>query len=175
MTDELAKQISFRISLLKTEQQVSWDVIAEGLGYNNTQTLRNRMSRGNWPVDSLMDIADYFKVPLLYFLVPEDRVDEIMGRKEALKDDETAYELHQTVIKLGKAEAEIRGKDKRIEELENEFKEKDKVITDYKVKALVVEPNNVISEISAQQLKLSVKLVQAVAEIMEGGNGLQVC
>ena len=175
MTDELAKQISFRISLLKTEQQVSWDVIAEGLGYNNTQTLRNRMSRDNWPVDSLMDIADYFKVPLLYFLVPEDRVDEIMGRKEALKDDETAYELHQTVIKLGKAEAEIRGKDKRIEELENELKEKDKVITDYKVKALVVEPNNVISEISAQQLKLSVKLVQAVAEIMEGGNGLQVC
>lgn len=175
MTDELAKQISFRISLLKTEKQVSWDVIAEGLGYNNTQTLRNRMSRGNWPVDSLMDIADYFKVPLLYFLVPEDRVDEIMGRKEAVKDDETAYELHQAVIKLGKAEAEIRGKDKRIEELENELKEKDKVITDYKVKALVVAPNNVISEISAQQLKLSVKLVQAVAEIMEGGNGLQVC
>ena len=176
MREELAKQISFRISLLKAEKMKSWEVISRDLGLNSPQTLRNRMNRGNWRLDDLEDMADYFGVPMLYFLVPESQVDELMGRKgKAQEETAFVYEDHQLEIKLGKAEAELRDRDKRIEALETELKEKDERIGDYKARALIAQPNNVICEISTQQLKLSVKLVQAVAEIMEGGNGLSVC
>lgn len=162
MNGELAKQISFRLSLLKEENQWTWDAVAQGVGLNSAQSLKQRMNRGYWPVEELMAVADFFKVPLLYFLVPKERVDEIMGRKE--KPEQDAYEIHQAEIKLGKAQAEIRARDKRIEELEREL------ALHQGIEAKPAE--RTLSEISAQHLKLSVKLVQAVAEAMGVSDGL---
>lgn len=174
MNAELAKQISFRLSLLKEENQWTWEAVAQGVGLNSAQALKQRMNRGYWPVEELMAVADFFKVPLLYFLVPEERVDEIMGRKE--KPEQDAYEIHQAEIKLGKAEAEIRARDKRIEELERELElhqGMEAIIDADSIKEIEVKPaERTLSEISAQHLRLSVKLVQAVAEAMGVSDGL---
>lgn len=105
-----------------------------------------------------MKVADFFKVPLMYFLVPEDEVDSLLGRIEEKKDDDLSYELHQTVIKLGKAEAELRAKDKEIEELKAELAETH----------VVTQPaKSEIPGIVNQELRLNIRLLEAIADYME--------
>lgn len=155
MEHELGKQIAFRISLLKNERQKTWAYIAEKAGFNSHQVLTNKMRSGYWPVEDLMKIADAFGVPLLYFLVPEEKVDEIMGRKEVIEEKVFNYEEHQFEIKLGKAEAEIRA-------LREEIASKDEQIR-YLANLNAANDAGNISDIVKRQLELSVALMQAVA------------
>ena len=113
--------------------------------------------------------------------VPEDKVDALMGRKEEPKDEQVSYELHQTVIKLGKAEAEIRDRDKQIAELTEkvtnltaELEEAQDTILEAAEQApiIVSEPSkaSAVSDICAQQLRLSIRLLDVVADYMEESN-----
>lgn len=162
--ETLRKRIAFRISLLKSEKQVTWATVAEGCGYNSSQALSARLNRGLWRVEELMTIADWFKAPFMYFICEEDDVDKVLGRKPQMTEDEE-YAEHRMEIQLAKAGSEIRARDARIQELQDELSAKEQALSQLND----VKPSGgKLSEITAKQLRLSIALCEAVADAMEG-------
>lgn len=168
MIENLDVQIDYRIGQLKDESKLTWQLIGEGLGLS-AAGLHNKIKRGHWRVEDLMEVAEFFKVPLMYFVVPEDQVDEILGRKPPKTDDEI-YEEHRAEIRAAKLESEVRARDRRIDELENKLKDMEGQLTETKSAPVeTAEPKGY--EIAAKQLRLSIKLCEAVADLWEGDHG----
>lgn len=153
---EFCKRVIFRIKLRLSELEMTQSALAESIDMipGSFNAIVSRM--GGFSFFQIAQIAERLKVPIEWFLVPDEELDELMSRGES----RTAHKLE---IELGRAGAEIRARDREIEELTgtvNRLREEN-----LELSSRLSVP---VSEITSKQLRLSIAMMPAVADMLEG-------